>query len=943
MGKREFHPASSVPWRVPRPAVPTRGWRAWLIGLVVLLLAGCQGRFDAEDPAPFVPSVPELDVGVDVSSQVVVEHPLFGGITSMVAGDGTVTFQWDPASDDVDPADELAYRLYLAAVSGDYDFTSPAVVTAPGATSAAIGSLTNGEAVYAIVRAVDRDGNEDPNDVEWLAVPNPVRYVSAGASGPSDGLTPQSAYSTILQAISASVGAGVNIYVAQGGYSENLFLFPGMSLYAGFRADFAERDPTTFVTEVFTPFSVDVVQILPGVVPVVLDGAVLSGNRTAVSGVLAEDIELRITNVEVRDVLNQGIELRSHADDDGWIRGLIGRCTIARAGGEGILLSGTPDLRIDNNRIRDSANEGIESQWIFAQAGERARLDITRNRIENSGDEGIDLDVAEISEIDPTASADGRVRIAIRNNEIVGSRLSGIQIDVDFENGDDIDLRVRIDDNAIRDNLADGVLFDGDAAAYLRIARNVISANRGAGVRLLGTSDGPWVRISHDRVLGNRLGGVVVDGLLGVEVRHTLLRANGGPAIVAPRAYVDVVNSLILDHGLAFDATRLRHTLLRGDVAPVPGPGNLTGDPGLENEALALSFTAGQSVGDLVVVSQAQDWSVGDTLEVADDGTARRVVAVGGGTLAVDPDPGAVTSGTLVARFSASQDVREREGLLVGSPAIDAGDSLERDRDGTVADLGPVGGATPGNVGVETALGPDERLELVRVQPAPGFLVTEGFWRVGFNRVLTPDAADRVRVLVNGSVHDASVIVVDDELRIGLVSLSPQNGPRLIHAGDPLTLEFVPRPDATDEEIQEHLLLDYTGADAFVDADSSPVDVNGTPAAAQALANLPALGTGSIGNPGDVDVYRLTLMAGQTLRVEVIAGRDESPLVARAVLLASDGATVLASGTAAPPNDVDPFLPAYTAPNRQDVFVQVNSVVAAGSVDHTYRLALFVD
>lgn len=909
------------------------------------LAFGCKGRFSAEDPPLFVPGTPDIgDVGVDVSSQVVVEHPLFGGITSMLAGDGVVEIAWEAATDDIDDDADLTYNVYLSTVADDQDFSSPTSVTAPGATQATVAGLVNGRAVYCVVRAVDLDGNEDPNVGEWFAVPNPVRYVSAASPAGLDGLTPQTAYNSINQAIVAAIPAGgVNIYVSQGGYSENLFLFPGMSLYGGFSSDFGARDPATHVTEIFTPFSVDLIHIPPGLLPVVADGVVLSGNQTAVSGISAEDIDLRLTNLEIRDVLNQGIELFSHADNGLWIRGLISRCTITRSGGEGILLAGTPRLTIDNNRIRDSANEGIESQWVFAQAGERAELTITRNRIEGSGDEGIDLDFAEISELDPSLSATGRVRVLIRNNAIVRSALGGIMIDVDFENGDDIDLRVRIDDNRIQDNRGDGLILDGDAGAYFRVARNVISANRGHGVRLSGTSEGPWIRVTHNRILGNGLDGVIVDDLAGVEIRHSILRGNGGRAITAPRAYVDVVNSMILDHPAGFDATRVRHTILRGNLSPVSGPGNLFGDPALENHPDALSFVPVDGSGSQVPVANPSEWSVGDVLEIADEGIARSVLEVRAGAVVVEPAPlSPATTGQLVGRFAPAQSVLEREGLLVGSPSIDAGDPLEIDRNGTVADLGPVGGATPGNVGVETALGPDERLELVRAIPVPGFLTTNGVWTCFFNRDLPPDAGSGVRVLVNGVARNRRTIVAGNRMTVRLAGVGSTSPPAFLPS-DRITLEFLPASNPTSEQFQEHLLLDFTGAASFVDADTAGTETNGTPASAQILTQVPALGVGAIDVAGDSDYYRFTLIANQTLRVELIAGRDESPVIGRATVLAADGVTVLATATAAPPDTVDPVVPVYTANGAEDVIVRIENATGSGGILHTYRLAIFVE
>ena len=75
------------------------------------------------------------------------------------------------------------------------------------------------------------------------------------------------------------------------------------------------------------------------------------------------------------------------------------------------------------------------------------------------------------------------------------------------------------------------------------------------------------------------------------------------------------------------------------------------------------------------------------------------------------------------------------------------------------------------------------------------------------------------------------------------------------------------------------------------------MDRNGSHATAQSLGVEPVLVSGSIFTPGDRDFYRVDLPAGETLEMELIAGRDETPLIARLTLLTGDGGTILQSSS----------------------------------------------
>lgn len=97
--------------------------------------------------------------------------PTFAGATAAeAAGAGSVTLRWAPAQDDLSPPAALVYYLYVASPDGTFDFALPNLVTRPGATSASIDRLYDGQRLYRfIVRARDAAENVDANEVSVSA------------------------------------------------------------------------------------------------------------------------------------------------------------------------------------------------------------------------------------------------------------------------------------------------------------------------------------------------------------------------------------------------------------------------------------------------------------------------------------------------------------------------------------------------------------------------------------------------------------------------------------------------------------------------------------------------------------------------------------------------------------------------------------------------------
>jgi chitodextrinase len=91
--------------------------------------------------------------------------PVFAGVTGAHSlTSRRMLIQWKPAEDEVTPAQELRYRVYVS-TSNDPDvaFDEPVATSAPGATSLEIDELPADSELFVGVRVVDGNGNEDEN------------------------------------------------------------------------------------------------------------------------------------------------------------------------------------------------------------------------------------------------------------------------------------------------------------------------------------------------------------------------------------------------------------------------------------------------------------------------------------------------------------------------------------------------------------------------------------------------------------------------------------------------------------------------------------------------------------------------------------------------------------------------------------------------------------
>ena len=97
------------------------------------------------------------------SATTCVPGPIDGQSTSYHLG-------WDAATDNVTPSTKIVYDIYQATSRGGEDFSSATYTTRRGATSFATPPLPADKLFYFVVRARDRAGNRDSNQVERQGV-----------------------------------------------------------------------------------------------------------------------------------------------------------------------------------------------------------------------------------------------------------------------------------------------------------------------------------------------------------------------------------------------------------------------------------------------------------------------------------------------------------------------------------------------------------------------------------------------------------------------------------------------------------------------------------------------------------------------------------------------------------------------------------------------------
>lgn len=92
--------------------------------------------------------------------------PKFAGLATATANGPKANLTWTAATDDITPAAQIVYLLYVAEKSGGQNFAMPNATTQAGATNVDVTGLKASTEYFIVVRAQDEAGNIDTNTVE---------------------------------------------------------------------------------------------------------------------------------------------------------------------------------------------------------------------------------------------------------------------------------------------------------------------------------------------------------------------------------------------------------------------------------------------------------------------------------------------------------------------------------------------------------------------------------------------------------------------------------------------------------------------------------------------------------------------------------------------------------------------------------------------------------
>ena len=867
---------------------------------LLLIIIGCS-RFEP----PARPTIDQIAIddsqGLGSSGLAQVTHPRFGGVADLLGGDGWIRVGWNEATDDLTPAAEIEYLIYVTPFGNAFDLSQP-TTSVIGTDHVLIEGLTNGNTLEVLVLARDTDLEVSPEQVSWPVTPHPIRYVRSGAAqGGANGLTPETAFPTMGQAIATSIPlGGVNIHVAEGLYPENLFLLSGMMVFGGFESSFDPdlRDPVQQPSQFGILFQTDLVNIRPGDQLSGIDGLILGGNGVAESCVYAEDCVCRITRCQMSGAITQGLDLRSDYLEGNTVTAFISDCVISECNGEGLRIVGIPQIQIDDSVFRNNLNEGIESQWVYSGFGETSSVEISRCRVFDNGDEGIDLDVASIPGDLPGIGLPSATRIKIRNCEVTGNFLEGIVIDLDSSPLDDLDIRVRIDDSRISDNGLAGIFLDGDAQAAFRVNRNQITVNGGAGVSVSSIPDGSEALIRNCNILGNAGVGVEALDLCSLYVTHCWISDNALGSLDAPRGVIQCQDSIVN----AADATELgciRYSLVAGTDLPVSLPnGSTLGETHLLAEPVEIQWGEWDPTGVLISATPLS-LSPGTMIELADDGILRDSIPLVGGGYEVIPPPARAGGPVGIIVWKPGQGPMEDSTPLANSAALNSGNPWQ-DIDGIPQNIGPSGNNPLSFVGPDTALpDPPSQSQLMSISPSSSTIQSSTSWELRFTRPPSPELTDALHFSVNGIDQRAqlAVTVENEVVRLDYPDLLP---------GDQTLLEILPHNGLENGSDLYRVVSQNVGQ--LIEEDVILDLSNNSAASTPPLPGESFRVTGQLNSPSDEDWYLLEVTPGQPLQVEVLARRKGSSLIPQLEVRDPASGDLLLSASAEAPFFFDPYL-----------------------------------
>lgn len=623
-------------------------------------------------------------------------------LVSAIGASGSVRLDWTlpAAPDDGDgDGDPIVVAIFQSNNAGSVYDGAPIATALPG-TTLIVPGLPDDVPLFFGLAVVEPGGAEGagftPNGVVLGAVPGAPLYVDALAtSAGADGLTPATAFPTLLQALltASAFPSGRNIWVAGGTLPATaLPVFPGSRVYGGFAPDLAlgTRDPSLHPTILPGTPGNPVLSVQGGGATVVLDGLILDAAGAANFGLQVTDTPIECRGLVVKNATSRGIKLKgSEAGDP--LDALLLNCASFNHGAEGVSVEGAWNLRVEHCDFDANVQEGLDLDDLIAPDGRTVHLSVRHSRFRLNGTDGMDVDLAP-----PLFGGDvgGFFDVLIENCLFERNGSVGLLVDVDYEQAPLWSAQIVLRGLTARGNTGAGLLLDIDGTADTIVHRLLSSANEGPGVLLTSETARVVATLSASVLVGNGGPGLhALDGNATPLLAHVVLAGNRGGGVLSTVMQAVAHSSIAWRQNIPWSGTTPHHTVTLDDplaalfaLAPVDF-GSVTDEDG----------------SGVIVAPGGPALAVGDLVELTDDGMPRTVVGFGNAGIALDPPPIDLQTPTLIARFAGGSSVDEDWRTLIGSLAEGAGMTAPA---GALVDAGVFGaplGGLPGAVDAEPA------------------------------------------------------------------------------------------------------------------------------------------------------------------------------------------------------------------------------------------------
>ncbi len=178
------------------------------------------------------------------------QAPKFAGVASISpASTSSVLLVWAPATDDKTAPADLRYAVYLSTTPGGEHFGSPDAVVPRGGTTYLADGLEPKKTYYAVVHAIDEDGNQDDNTVEKKGVPRadtkPPDFGGATHAAPMSGGAVEVSWSPAADDLSSPDAIVYRVWVGDSSPVDTTGTPAAVTLPGAASADLVLPIPTT--------------------------------------------------------------------------------------------------------------------------------------------------------------------------------------------------------------------------------------------------------------------------------------------------------------------------------------------------------------------------------------------------------------------------------------------------------------------------------------------------------------------------------------------------------------------------------------------------------------------------------------------------------------------------------------------------------------------------